>query len=108
MPFRGQGSTSKCPSGGRVGRVNRPPTGGPTAFCFQTQAETCLPAALASMASKYLRELAMGALNDFWGKRLPGLQPTAGYPRDAKRFSADIAGVLAQLNIDGRVLWRVK
>jgi hypothetical protein len=77
-------------------------------FCFQTKAEVYLPAALASMASKYLRELAMRALNSFWCGRLAGLRPTAGYPRDAKRFKADIAPALAKLQIDDRVVWRAK
>jgi len=77
-------------------------------FCFQMKAESCLPAALASMASKYLRELAMRALNAFWCGRLAGLKPTAGYPQDAKRFRADIAHALAELQIDDRLLWRVK
>jgi len=77
-------------------------------FCFRTRAEECLPAALASMASKYLRELAMRALNDFWRHRVPNLQPTAGYPQDAKRFRADIAETQRQLRIADRVLWRVK
>jgi ribonuclease HII len=77
-------------------------------FCFRTKAEECLPAALASMASKYLRELAMRALNAFWCGRLVGLRPTAGYPQDAKRFRTDIAPALAELKIDDRVLWREK
>ena len=77
-------------------------------FCFQRKAEGYLPAALASMASKYLRELAMRALNDYWCGRLAGLRPTAGYPQDAKRFRADIAPAMAELQIDERVLWRVK
>lgn len=77
-------------------------------FCFRTKAESCLPAALASMASKYLRELAMRAFNDYWGQRVPGLRPTAGYPEDAKRFRADIAETQARLHISDRVLWRKK
>jgi len=76
--------------------------------CFRTQAESCLPAALASMASKYLRELAMRALNGFWRGRVPGLQATAGYPQDAKRFRADIAEAQAKLRIHDRLLWRMK
>ena len=76
--------------------------------CFRTQGESCLPAALASMASKYLRELAMRALNDYWRRRVPRLQPTAGYPQDAKRFRADIAETQRQLHIADRVLWRMK
>jgi hypothetical protein len=76
--------------------------------CFRTKAESCLPAALASMASKYLRELAMRALNDFWRQRMPGLQPTAGYPRDAKRFRQEIAAMQKSLGIHDRTLWRMK
>ncbi len=77
-------------------------------FTFRTKAEACLPVALASMASKYLRELAMRALNAYWCDRIPGLQPTAGYPQDAKRFRADIAETQRRLQIADRMLWRVK
>jgi hypothetical protein len=75
-------------------------------FRFRAKGETCLATALASMASKYLRELAMRAFNAFWCDRLPGLAPTAGYPVDAKRFKAAIATVQAGLGIDDRLLWR--
>lgn len=75
---------------------------------FQTGAEACLPAALASMASKYLRELAMRALNDFWRRRVRDLRPTAGYPRDAKRFKAQIGRAQSTLQIADQVLWRAK
>ena len=75
---------------------------------FQTKAESHLPAALASMASKYLRELAMRALNDFWCRRVDGLHPTAGYPQDAKRFKAEIAALQAELAIEDRLLWRTR
>ena len=70
------------------------------------KADSHLPAALASMASKYLRELAMRAFNDFWRRSVDGLRPTAGYPQDAKRFKAQIAAVQAELGIDDRLLWR--
>lgn len=75
-------------------------------FRFQTKAESYLPTALASMASKYLRELAMRAWNQFWCSRIAGLQPTAGYPEDAKRFRADIAALQAELGIGDELLWR--
>jgi ribonuclease HII len=75
---------------------------------FQTKGESHLPTALASMASKYLRELAMRALNDFWCRRVEGLHPTAGYPHDAKRFKAEIAAAQAELGIDDRLLWRAR
>ncbi len=77
-------------------------------FCFRTRAEALLPVALASMTSKYLRELAMKALNAWWGSRVPGLRPTAGYPVDAKRFKADVAETQAALGIDDAILWRVR
>ena len=79
-----------------------------TEFRFQTKAESHLPVALASMASKYLRELAMRALNAFWRRRVPGLRPTAGYPQDAKRFKAAISAAQAELEIDDEILWRMK
>ena len=75
-------------------------------ICFRTNAESCLPAALASMASKYLRELAMRALNHYWCSRIPGLEPTAGYPLDARRFRLAIAEKQAELQIGDRMVWR--
>jgi len=77
-------------------------------IAFQMKAESLLPAALASMASKYLRELAMEALNAFWCGRVPGLKRTAGYPQDAVRFKADIAPAQAELGIADRLLWRMR
>ena len=75
---------------------------------FQAKAESQLPAALASMASKYLRELAMRAFNRFWRRRVPGLAPTAGYPVDALRFRDAIAAARAELGIPDRCFWRSK
>ncbi len=77
-------------------------------FCFQAKGESHLPTALASMASKYLRELAMHAFNQHWLRHLPELRPTAGYPGDARRFKAEIAAVQQALGIDDRILWRTK
>ncbi|MDZ7620311.1 MAG: hypothetical protein U1E05_25190 [Patescibacteria group bacterium] len=74
--------------------------------CFRMQAEACMPVALASMVSKYLRELAMRAFNAFWRQRVPSLVPTAGYPVDAARFRRDIAETQAALGIDDSILWR--
>ena len=77
-------------------------------IAFQAKAESHLPNALASMASKYLRELAMEAFNAFWSARVPGLAPTAGYPQDAPRFKQQIADAQNRLDIADRILWRVK
>ena len=75
---------------------------------FCVGAESYLPVALASMASKYLRELAMQAFNEYWCDRVAGLAPTAGYPQDAKRFMEAIAAVQRELGIDDRSVWRDK
>ncbi len=77
-------------------------------IAFQAKGESHLPTALASMASKYLRELAMSALNDFWRQHVADLRPTAGYPADAQRFKADIAAAQQSLGISDRILWRSK
>jgi hypothetical protein len=75
-------------------------------FCFRTKAEELLPVALASMVSKYFREVLMHQFNEFWCHRIPGLKPTQGYPVDAKRFREAIAASVRSLSIDDTVLWR--
>ncbi|MDR0328475.1 MAG: hypothetical protein LBI05_09295 [Planctomycetaceae bacterium] len=75
-------------------------------FRFLAKGESHLPIALASMISKYQRELAMIRLNDFWRSHIPDLRPTAGYPEDAKRFKQEIAGVQKKLGINDAELWR--
>ena len=77
-------------------------------FCFQARAESCVAAAMASMASKYLRELAMRAWNEFWCQRVEGLRPTAGYPADARRFKDAIAATQRELGIEDAQIWREK
>jgi hypothetical protein len=73
---------------------------------FETKSERHLPVALASMVSKYLRELAMTLFNRFWTDRQPSLKRTAGYPTDAIRFRKDIAALQTQLGIADEILWR--
>lgn len=84
------------------------PSRTPVEFRFEAKAERRVPVALASMVAKYLRELAMHALNRFWQARVPGLRPTAGYPVDARRFKHDIAQAQQALGIADSVLWRQK
>jgi hypothetical protein len=79
---------------------------GQTEIRFQTKAETHFPVAVASMVSKYLRELAMLAFNRFWQSHVPRLKPTQGYPRDSHRFRADIAACQSLLQIPDHILWR--
>jgi hypothetical protein len=66
------------------------------------------PVALASMVSKYVREVLMGEFNRFWLERLPGLKPTAGYPGDSRRFYKAIRSTARQLGITETALWRRK
>jgi ribonuclease HII len=64
--------------------------------------------ALASMVSKYLRELFMSEFNGFWQRHVPGLKPTAGYPGDAARFWSAIRPAAERLGIAEAALWRRK
>ena len=75
---------------------------------FTAKGERFLPAALASMACKYLRELAMESFNEYWAGRVENLRPTAGYPVDAKRFRAEIQAAQLELGISDHVLWRCR
>jgi ribonuclease HII len=76
---------------------------------FEPRADAAHPAvALASMVSKYLRELLMREFNAFWQAHVPGLLPTAGYPGDAGRFLAAIRPAAARLGIPEAALWRRK
>jgi hypothetical protein len=59
-----------------------------------------LPIALASVFSKYVRELFMERFNAYWHKHVPDLKPTAGYYTDGKRFLADVDPHLERLGID--------
>ena len=77
-----------------------------TEFRFETRAERYLPVAVASMVSKYLREVLMLAFNDYWRKHLPDLKPTKGYPHDAARFRNEIAETQARLGLPDDLLWR--
>jgi len=67
---------------------------------FREQAEAaCLPVAVASMLSKYLREALMRRFNAYWRQHLPDLTPTAGYYGDGSRFLQDIDAKRRELAI---------
>jgi ribonuclease HII len=57
------------------------------------------PVSLASMTAKFVRELFMEALNEFFGARRGGLRPTAGYTVDGRRFLEDVRPVLEDLGV---------
>ena len=62
--------------------------------------------ALASMVSKYLREVCMHEFNRYWQDKVPGVKPTAGYPGDSQRFFDEIRAAAARLGIAETSLWR--
>jgi ribonuclease HII len=62
--------------------------------------------ALASMLSKYVRELLMLEFNAFWKKHIPDIAPTAGYPGDSDRFYRQIQPVMLKLGIAEEDIWR--
>ena len=64
--------------------------------------------ALASMVSKYVREVLMAEFNRFWEGQVPGVKPTAGYPGDSRRFFRAIHPTARRLKIRKETLWRRK
>jgi ribonuclease HII len=74
---------------------------------FQPRADSAhFCVSLASMISKYLRELLMHEFNAFWQTHVPGLKATAGYPLDATRFWQEIAPAAQQLGLPEESVWR--
>ncbi len=65
-----------------------------------------LPVALASMVSKYVRELFMHCFNAYWSAKAPAVRPTAGYYEDGNRFLREVAPLLSSLGIDRERLVR--
>jgi ribonuclease HII len=59
-----------------------------------------LAVSLASMVSKYVRELLMESMNRYFLKMSPDLKPTAGYWTDGLRFLEDLARRVPDLQID--------
>jgi ribonuclease HII len=76
---------------------------------FLPRAESAsVSVAAASMLAKYLRELCMKQFNQFWASHVKDLQPTAGYPQDAKRFFKEIEDARKKLNLQDDDIWRVR
>ena len=67
-------------------------------FCEKAEAQ-CMPVAVASMLSKYLRETLMSRFNAYWKGHLPDVVPTAGYYADGGRFLQDIDAKRKELGI---------
>ena len=76
-------------------------------FCEKAELQ-CLPVAVASMLSKYLRESLMHRFNRYWVSHVPGLKPTAGYYGDGQRFLADIDAKRREMGITDEELVRCR
>ena len=80
-----------------------------TAITFAEKGEDrAFPTALASCFAKYMRELMVHVLNEWFCTRVPGLQRTAGYWVDGHRFLADLEPHLQQLQLPRHRLVRVR
>jgi ribonuclease HII len=78
-----------------------------TEIRFLVKAEKAhLPVALASMVSKYVRELLMVLFNRYWAGQVPDLAPTAGYYVDGQRFYRQILPAVQRLGIREEMLVR--
>ena len=74
---------------------------GPITLSFETGSEANhLPAALASMVAKLVRELHMARLNRFFGQKIPELKPTAGYVQDGRRFMREVDPICRELALE--------
>jgi ribonuclease HII len=65
-----------------------------------------LPVSLASMVSKYIRELMVGCMNRYFAGLSADLKPTAGYWKDGLRFIEDIKTHLPDVKFDSNQLIR--
>ncbi len=70
--------------------------------------ERFLPVSLASMVSKYLRELLMGNINRYFAGFGTDLKPTAGYWQDGLRFIDEIKTKLPHVKFDSNLLVRCR
>jgi ribonuclease HII len=76
---------------------------------FQPRADSAhMTVAIASMISKYVREVCMMQFNRWWAQHVPGIKPTAGYPLDATRFMDAIRPKLLEMAIEEARIWRRK
>jgi ribonuclease HII len=70
--------------------------------------ERFLPVSLASMISKYLRELLIGNMNRYFAGFSADLRPTAGYWKDGLRFIEEIKTNLPHVKFNSDQLIRCR
>ncbi|MHC4287593.1 MAG: ribonuclease H family protein [Planctomycetota bacterium] len=75
-------------------------------FCIKADSKY-LTVALASMVSKYLREVMMESLNRHFCELCQDLKPTAGYWQDGQRFMKDLSTALEAHQFDTKKLVRI-
>jgi len=85
-------------------------TGGRTVrLSFEVKADDLyLPVSLASMVSKYIRELLMECMNEYFVAMDADLAPTAGYWKDGTRFVEELHKRLPHVEIDSHRLVRCR
>lgn len=86
-------------------RIERSSAAAEIEFCTGGE-QLHLPVALASVYSKYVREMFMAAFNGYWSKAKEGLKPTAGYYTDAQRWLSDAGDEIERMAIDRSLLVR--
>ena len=67
-----------------------------------------LPVSLASMLSKYVRELLVDNINRYFARFHTGLRPTAGYWKDGLRFIHDVKTNIPHIKFDTNQLIRCR
>jgi hypothetical protein len=88
-------------------RLLRGADAAPATLTIRDRCETwSLPTALASMAAKYVRELAMRQLNAYFQSLVPDLKATAGYGTDAWRFLRQVAAAREAAGVPDEVILR--
>jgi ribonuclease HII len=70
--------------------------------------ERFLPVSLASMVSKYLRELLVANINRYFTAFHTDLRPTAGYWKDGLRFIEDLKTNIPHVEYDHEQLVRCR
>ena len=70
--------------------------------------ERVLPVSLASMTSKYLRQLLVGCINHYFVGFYSKLEPTAGYWKDGLRFIEDLKANIPHVRFDSNQLIRCR
>ena len=84
------------------------PAGEVTVTFAEKGENRAFPCALASCFAKYLRELMVEAMNQWFCARVPGLQPTAGYHQDGHRFLGDVDPFVRSQELPRERLVRVR